>query len=114
MRKEILYFDMQKIEENDEPLCESEQLVAQRCRFDPKPNLYLRLDLEAALERLTPRQRQVMELIAAGHTEEEIAKALGISHQSVSRLLKKAQRTLRKFLEGGAKQPQSAPNPMEG
>jgi RNA polymerase sigma factor (sigma-70 family) len=32
-----------------------------------------------ALERLTPRQREVLQLVAEGHTTREIAKQLGIS-----------------------------------
>ncbi|MBI3616155.1 MAG: hypothetical protein HY211_06530, partial [Candidatus Omnitrophica bacterium] len=99
MRKEILYFDLQKIEGNDEPLCESEQEVAKRCRHDPKPDLYLRLDLEAALEELPPRQRQAIELSAEGYTECEVAESMKISHQAVSLLLSKARGTLRKFLK---------------
>ncbi len=114
MRKEILYFDMEKIERNNEPLCESEREVAKRACFNPESGLLLRLDLEAALRELPPRQLQAIELTAAGYTEEEIARLMGISHQTVSRLLAKARRTLKKFLEGGAKQAESAPNPMEG
>ena len=100
MRKEILYFDLQKIERNDEPLCESEQEVARRCKFDPKPSLYLRLDLEAALEKLTLRQRQVVELTAQGNTECEVAQSLGISQPAVFKLLGKARATLREVLRG--------------
>ena len=102
-RKEVLYFDMEKIERNNEPLCESEQEVARRACFNPKSSLLLRLDLEAALQELPPRQRQAIELTVAGHTEEEIARLMGISHQTVSRLLAKARRALKKFLEGGCK-----------
>ena len=98
MRKEILYFDMEKIDRNDEPLCESEQEVAKRARFDPKPGLYLRLDLEAALKRITPRQRQAVELTAEGYTECEIAQALGISQPAVYKLLVKARAVLRQVL----------------
>ncbi len=100
-RKEILYFDMEKIDRNNEPLCESEREVAQRARFDPKPGLYLRLDLEAALEKLTPRQRQALDLLAAGHKEQEIADLLGISQPVTHRLLDKARVHLKKILGEG-------------
>jgi DNA-binding NarL/FixJ family response regulator len=35
-----------------------------------------------SLERLTPRQREVLQLIAEGHTSKEIAKELGISRKT--------------------------------
>ena len=98
MRKEILYFDLAKIERNDEPLCESEQEVLRRCKFDPKPGLYLRLDLEMALQRLPPRQRQAIELASAGNNECEIAQAMGISQPGVHKLLEKARLRLRELL----------------
>lgn len=101
MRKQILYFDMEKIERNNEPLCELEQEVARRARFDSKPGLYLRLDLEAALERITPRQRQAVELTAEGYTECEIAQALGISQPAVTKLLDKARASLKRILREG-------------
>lgn len=100
-RKEILYFDMEKIERNNEPLCESEREVAERARFDPKPGLYLRLDLAVALEKLTPRQREAIDLAAAGHHQEEIARVMGIRQQSANELLEKARAALKKNLQGG-------------
>ena len=102
MRKRILYFDMEKIIQNTEPLCESEQEVAAvRLAHDPKSVLYLRLDLEAALKTLTPRQLEVMGLVAQGYTEREIAPMLSISSVAVHKLLAKARITLKKSLEGG-------------
>ena len=98
MRKEILYFDLQKIERNDEPLCESEREVAKRCKFDPKPGLYLRLDLEMALQKLPPRQRQAIELAIEGYSECEVAEELGISQPAVFKLLEKARLRLRELL----------------
>jgi RNA polymerase sigma factor (sigma-70 family) len=109
MRKRVLYFDMEKIEQDNEPLCESEQEVAERAGFDPRPGLQLRFALNTALETLTPRQRQVVDLLAAGHKEQEIAGLLGISQPVVHKLLDKARVRLKKSLgEGGIKQPQSA------
>ena len=101
MRKEILYFDMEKIDRNNEPLCESEREVAKRARFDPRPGLLFRLDLEAALEKLTPRQRQVVDLLTAGHKEQEISDLLGISQPVVHKLLDKARAHLKKILGEG-------------
>jgi len=100
-RKEILYFDMEKIERNNEPLCESEQEVLQRACFDPKPGLVLRLDLEIAMKRLPLRQRQAIELAGAGHNQEEIARILGIRQQSANELLEKARAALKKNFQGG-------------
>ena len=99
--KEILYFDMEKIERNDEPLCESEREVAQRYHVDPQPNLYLRLDLERALEKLPARQRQAIGLAIEGYSECEIAEKMGISQPAVFELLSKSRAFLKKNLQGG-------------
>jgi DNA-binding NarL/FixJ family response regulator len=40
-------------------------------------------DEASVLERLTPRQRQVLQLIAEGHTTQDIARILGISAKTV-------------------------------
>jgi len=43
-----------------------------------------RIDLIAALNRLSPRQRKVLILWAAGYTQQEIAKEYGVTQQAVS------------------------------
>ena len=104
MRKEIFYFDMDKIAFHRESLLPSELEVESylnKLAPDPKPGLYLRLDLEEALKKLTPRQRQVVDLLANGYTEREIADRLGISPPAVHHLLDKARVILKKFLGGG-------------
>jgi len=44
-----------------------------------------RIDLINALNRLTPRQRKVVLLWAAGYTQQEIADEYGVSQSTVSR-----------------------------
>jgi DNA-binding NarL/FixJ family response regulator len=41
-------------------------------------------DVTSPLEQLTPRQREVLQLIAEGHTTREIAQVLGISPKTVA------------------------------
>lgn len=41
------------------------------------------------IDRLTPRQRQVLELVAEGMSDREIAMQLGIKHSTVGSLLVK-------------------------
>ncbi len=115
MRKRVLYFDMEKIERIEEDLAPSEREVARRAAVDPRSGIALRLDLEAALEKLTPRQRQVVDLLASGHKEQEIADRLGISQPVVHKLLDKARLHLKKILGGGGiKPPQSATSQWRG
>ena len=42
-----------------------------------------RIDLVAALNRLTPRQRKVLILWAAGYTQQEIADEYGVTQPAV-------------------------------
>lgn len=49
----------------------------------------LRIDLEKALDRLTPKQRQAVELYRDGFTQQEIADKLGIHKSTVSRIFLK-------------------------
>ena len=37
----------------------------------------------AALDRLTPREREVLQLVAEGHTNREMARVLGVSPKTV-------------------------------
>ncbi len=46
-------------------------------------NIDQQIDLIAALNRLSPRQRKVVILWAAGYTHKEIGKQLGISANTV-------------------------------
>ncbi len=50
-------------------------------------NIDQRIDLITALNRLTPRQRKVLVLWAAGYTQQEIATECGVSQSTVSRWL---------------------------
>lgn len=48
-------------------------------------NLPLKMDLEPKLENLTPRQKQVAELLEDGLTQEQIAEKLGISQKNINK-----------------------------
>jgi FixJ family two-component response regulator len=65
---------------------------AQRRRADEQSRL-----LRSRLRRLTPREREVMELVVHGHTNKEVGRQLGISHRTVEvyrgRVLQKLQVT---------------------
>ena len=59
------------------------------CGLFPMPSQGLmdidtRIDLIDALNKLTPRQRKVVILWAAGYTQQEIAKEYGVTQQAVS------------------------------
>ena len=47
-------------------------------------NIDQRIDLITALNKLTPRQRKVLILWAAGYTQQEIADEYGVTQQAVS------------------------------
>lgn len=47
------------------------------------PDPATRRDFQAGVERLTVREREVMELVVAGHANKVIAYKLGISHKTV-------------------------------
>ncbi|MBS0343255.1 MAG: alpha/beta fold hydrolase [Proteobacteria bacterium] len=52
----------------------------------PSPPASARLTVDGARSsapRLTPRQREVLQLVGRGHTDKEIARAMGLSHRTV-------------------------------
>ena len=49
-----------------------------------------RIDLISALNKLTPRQRRVVVLWAAGYTQQEIAKEYGVTQRTISRWIQKS------------------------
>jgi DNA-binding NarL/FixJ family response regulator len=55
--------------------------------FDPEVvrRLFARTSHEAALERLTPREREVLDKMAQGHTNASIAKLLFVSQSAVEK-----------------------------
>jgi len=48
-------------------------------------NLALRTEIKARMERLTPREREVMEMISSGLTVKQISATLGVSVQTASK-----------------------------
>ena len=101
MRKRVRYFDIEKIEQGTEPLSPTELEVRERLAYEQKEQILSKLDLEAALASLTPKQHAAFRLFADGHTEAEIASRLNISPPAAHQLLAKAKAHLRKILQGG-------------
>ncbi len=97
-RKRVRYFDLRKIEQGTEPLSPTEQEVRERLAFEQKEQLLSKLDLEAALQALTPKQKVAFLLFADGHTEREIAQQLGLSRGNVHAYLEAARKKLKKIL----------------
>lgn len=57
--------------------------------YDPTSDWDDHIDAKAVLATLTPKQRRVVLLYAQGLTQEDIAKCLGISQQTVQEHLDK-------------------------
>ena len=57
----------------------------------------LRIDLQEALLRLPPKQRQAAVLYSQGMTQVEIAEVMGVSHQAISRILARMVAKIRHF-----------------
>jgi RNA polymerase sigma factor (sigma-70 family) len=53
-------------------------------------NIDQRIDLITALNKLTPRQRKVLVLWAAGYTQQEIADEYGVHQSTVSRVIEES------------------------
>ena len=81
--------------ETDDPAPDEAALAAERRR-----------ELMAALGKLTPDQRRVMELRLAGLSGPEVASALGRSHAAVKMLQLRAVDRLQVLLEVGADRPE--------
>ena len=96
------YFDLEKIEQDKEMLCDSEMEVRNNISHDPREDIYNNLDLEEALKTLSQRQRECFELVVKdGYTEAEVARKLGIAQQVVDKRVAKAKEKIRNFLQGG-------------
>jgi RNA polymerase sigma factor (sigma-70 family) len=97
-RKRLRYFDLHKIEQGTEPLSPTEREVREQLTYEFKEQLLAKLDLEAALQVLTPKQKAAFLLFAEGYTEREIARQLGLSRPTVQLHLIAARKKLRKIL----------------
>jgi len=97
-RKQIWYFDLERIEQGTAPLSPTELEVRERLAYEQKEQLVSKLDLEAALHALTPKQHAAFLLFADGHTEREIAEQLGLSRGNVHAYLEAARKKLKKIL----------------
>ena len=56
-----------------------------------------RIDLVSALNKLSPRQRKVVILWAAGHTQQEIADEYGVTQRTISRWIQKSVSKMREL-----------------
>ena len=66
----------------NECLVERVRLAIARHRTE-RVDLEERRGIAAHFESLTPREREVLELVVAGHTSKEIARTLGASHRTI-------------------------------
>ena len=97
-RKRLRFFDLHKIEQGTEPLSPTEQDVRERLAHDTQEQLFAKLDLEAALKVLTPKQKACFLLFADGKTYREIAQELSLSLPTVQQHIAAARRKLKKIL----------------
>jgi RNA polymerase sigma factor (sigma-70 family) len=66
---------------------------------DHEHQLPLKMDVAAAFSALTPRQRQIAELLEDGKNQGQIAEVLGIAQQTVNRRLKKIKNAFQNIYE---------------
>ena len=92
---------MEKIEQDKEPLSNSELEVKPNLSHDPRESSCAHLDLEEALKVLSKKQRECFNLvIVEGYTEREAAKLLGIAYGVVHIYIRRAKKKLKKLLGG--------------
>ena len=97
-RKRLRYFDLHKIEQGTQPLSPTELEVRERLSHEIKDQLVSKLDLEAALAVLTPKQKAAFLLFAEGKTYREIAQELSLSLPTVQQHITAARKKLKKIL----------------
>jgi len=62
-------------------------------------NSDLKLDIEAMLEKLSPRQKMICKMLMAGHTQEEIVDATGFSIRTIRNEISKLKPVFHQFLK---------------
>ena len=97
-RKRLRFFNLEKIEQGREPLSPTELEVRECLAQDAQEQLLAKLDLEAALNALTPKQKTCFLLFAEGHTVREISATLSLAPTTVQQHLTAARKTLKKIL----------------
>ena len=97
-RKRLRFFNLEKIEQGREPLSPTELEVREHLAYEQKEQLVSKLDLEAALSALTPKQKACFLLYAEGKTYREIAQELSLSLPTIQQHVTAAKKKLRKVL----------------
>jgi RNA polymerase sigma factor (sigma-70 family) len=99
LRKRILYFDLHKIDNDIDPLADSELEVKKRLFCSKEEDLFIRLDIEEGLKALTEKQRECFLLFSEGYTYREIAQKFSLSLPTVQQHINYAKQKLREFLD---------------
>ena len=94
--------DVFYLEENKNPFNEFQQEVARKLVRDNWKDLFSRLDFMEAMNKvLSPREKQIIQLVIEGYTQEEIGQKLKINHQRACFLFQRAKAKIKKVLGGG-------------